>query len=179
MLKNVLGFMPWAVLQTTDAEEPGQPGQMATSMAHLVSALSSWCLCLPPLGPSLSRMLSPQAASGLAPVAWATPSSCAKHGGCLEHLHGQGDMSRWALKRPCLSQAAPRASTASSATRSATVLTVAGATASMGPASVIQGSTAASATWVSPLPWLPVSVGTGGDTVVGLLLLAAHTMAWE
>lgn len=48
MLKNVLGFAPRAILQATDAGETGQPGQMAICMAHLVSALSSWCPCLPP-----------------------------------------------------------------------------------------------------------------------------------
>lgn len=142
---------------------------MAISMAHLVSALSSWCPCLPP-DPSLSGMQSPQAAggskaSGPALVAWTTPSSYAGHRGPLEHLHGCGDVSRWALKGPRIPQAAPRASTASNVTRSATVPTVAGATASMGPASVTRGSTAASATWVSPLPWWPVSRGWGCLTV--------------
>lgn len=53
------------------------------------------------------------------------------------------------LKEPRCSQAAPRATMASSVARNATVPTGAGATASTGPASVTRGSTAASATSVS------------------------------
>lgn len=60
-------------------------------------------------------------------------------------------------------QAAPKASMASTAVRSATVPAGAAATASTGPASVTRGSTAASATWVSPTdPWaLGSEVGRG------------------
>lgn len=47
---------------------------------------------------------------------------------------------------PTVRMAAPRASTANTVVRNATVLTGAGATASMGPASVTQGSMAVSAT---------------------------------
>lgn len=64
---------------------------------------------------------------------------------------------------PCFLQAAPKASMASSAVRNATVPTGVGATASTGPASVIQGSTAASATSVSPAAcWLPPCPGRWG-----------------
>lgn len=64
-------------------------------------------------------------------------------------------------------QAAPRASMANTAARSATVPTGAGATASMGPASVTQGSMAASATWVSPSAcWLPCPRGRVGGAVL-------------
>ena len=75
-------------------------------------------------------------------------------------------MSGWAIKRPPFPQAAPKASMASTAVRSATVPTGAAATASMGPASVTRGSTAASATWVSPTDhWVLGSEGGRGHTV--------------
>lgn len=179
MLKNVLGFAPWAILQTTDAGETGQPGPKAICMAHLGSALSSWCPCLPP-GPLPVWDAESSGAGGPAQEAWAPPSSCAGHRASQSIFTGVGRV-QVGLKRPCLPQAAPRASTASSATRSATVPTVAAATASTGPASVTRGSTAASATWVSPLPWLLVS---GGGVVLPqqarmLPCLAACTLARE
>lgn len=75
-------------------------------------------------------------------------------------LSGLGAMSSGHSRGRAFLQAAPRVSTASIATRSVTVPTEVAATASTGPVSVTQGSTAASATWVSPTaPWLPGAEG--------------------
>lgn len=133
--------------------ETGQPGQVAIRGAHLVPALTSQCPHPPPgslpvwdavssgccgsrdLRPcpdGRSRLLCGCRALGASPRA----------GGLCPRGH---------LRGPDVPQAAPRVSTASIAARSATVPTGAAATASMGPASATPGSTAASATWVSPL----------------------------
>lgn len=69
---------------------------------------------------------------------------------------------------PTVRMAAPRASTANIAVRSASVLTGAGATVSMGPASVTQGSMVASAT-------LPVLPGPSGQAVLRTAFVSSHT----
>lgn len=69
---------------------------------------------------------------------------------------------------PTVRMAAPRASTANIAVRNATVLTGADATASMGPASVTQDSTAASAI----LPALP---GPLAPAVLRIAAVSSHT----
>lgn len=72
----------------------------------------------------------------------------------------------------CLLQAAPRASMANTVVRNAIVLTGAGATASMGPASVTQGSMAVSATLVSST----TSVYMNGDACFVLSHTAGNTV---
>lgn len=69
---------------------------------------------------------------------------------------------------PTVRMAVPRASTANIVVRNATVLTAAGATASMGPASVTQGSMAVSVT----LPALP---GPSGRAVRRTAFVSSHT----
>lgn len=138
----------------------------------LVPALPSWHLCLP-LGPlpvwdaGSSGCWWPQS-----PVAmpwwpthswllcWALGPLGASPGVWVPCLGGSS-------RGPIFPQAAPRASMANTAARSATVPTGAGATASTGPASVTQGSTVASATWVSPCAcWLPCPRGTVGGAAL-------------
>ena len=78
---------------------------------------------------------------------------------------------------PPFPQAAPKASMASTAVRSATVPTGAAATASMGPASVTRGCTAASATWVSPADrWAPGSGGGCGATEWAVFVLSGSSL---
>lgn len=170
MLKNVLGFVPRPFSRPQTLGRQASRGRWPYPWLILCLPCCHGALACPRAPPCLGcrvlRLLVAPKPSGPALVAWAPPSSYAGHRGPLEHLHGCGDVSRWALKGPRIPQAAPRASTASNVTRSATVPTVAGATASMGPASVTRGSTAASATWVSPLPWWPVSRGRGGCCTV-------------
>lgn len=122
----------------------------------LLACVGCWVIRLP-VGPK---------PSGHAPMAQATAGSRAGHCSPQNVSLGMGAMPSGHSRGPTFPQAAPRVSMANIATRSVTVTTRAAATASTEPASVIQGSTAACATWVSPTArWLPGAEGLSTDTV--------------
>lgn len=146
-------------------------GRRPRPWAHLMAVLTSWC---------------PHPSPGSLPVwdagssgCWWAPSPLAMPRWprpLLAHVLGtaapqnvsfdMGAMPGGHSRGPTFPQAAPRVSMANIATRSVTVTTRAAATASMEPASVTQGSTAAYATWVSPTArWLPRAKGPSTDTV--------------